>query len=119
VSLITRVILRRDDQLFLNDGIYGSFDELALPAWSAEYPRRVYGFGPAGRIRERNGELKPFKIFGPTCDTVDVLPRPMLLPHTIQQDDYIVFETMGAYSLALRTGFNGFYPNDWAIVEGD
>lgn len=119
VSLVTRVILRRGDQLFLNDGIYGSFDELALPAWSAEYPRRVYGFGPAGRLRERSGEHKPFKIFGPTCDTVDVLPRPMQLPHTIQQDDYIVFETMGAYSLALRTGFNGFYPNDWAIVDGD
>jgi ornithine decarboxylase len=118
-TLVTRVVLRRDDQLFLNDGIYGSFDELALPAWSAEYPRKVYGFGPAGRLRERTGELKPFKIFGPTCDTVDVLPRPMLLPHTIQQDDYIVFETMGAYSLALRTGFNGFYPNDWAIIEGD
>ena len=119
VSLVTRVILRRDDQLFLNDGIYGSFDELALPAWSAEYPRRVYCFGPNGRVRERTGELKPFKIFGPTCDTVDVLPRPMLLPHTLQQDDYIVFETMGAYSLALRTGFNGFYPNDWALIDGD
>jgi ornithine decarboxylase len=119
VSLVTRVILRRDDQLFLNDGIYGSFDELALPAWSAEYPRRVYCFGPNGRVRERTGEFKPFKIFGPTCDTVDVLPRPMLLPHTIQQDDYVVFETMGAYSLALRTGFNGFYPNDWALIDGD
>jgi ornithine decarboxylase len=119
VSLVTRVILRRDDQLFLNDGIYGSFDELALPAWTADYPRRVYAIGPSGRVRERNGETKPFKIFGPTCDTIDVLPRPLLLPKTIQQDDYIVFETMGAYSLALRTGFNGFYPNDWAIIEGD
>jgi ornithine decarboxylase len=119
VSLITRVILRRDDQLFLNDGIYGSFDELAVPAWTADYPRRVLGFGPSGRVRERRGELKPFKIFGPTCDTLDVLPRPLLLPKTIQQDDYIVFENMGAYSIALRTGFNGFYPNDWAIVDGE
>jgi ornithine decarboxylase len=119
VSLITRVILRRDDQLFLNDGIYGSFDELAVPAWTADYPRRVFGFGPSGRVRERRGELKPFKIFGPTCDTLDVLPRPLLLPKTIQQDDYIVFENMGAYSIALRTGFNGFYPNDWSIMDGE
>src|SRR6185369_2168209 len=119
VSLVTRVILRRDDQLFLNDGIYGSFDELAVPAWTADYPRRVFGFGPSGRVRERRGELKPFKIFGPTCDTLDVLPRPLLLPQTVQQDDYIVFETMGAYSIALRTGFNGFYPNDWAIIDGE
>ncbi len=118
-TLVARVILRRDDQLFLNDGIYGSFDELAVPAWTADYPRSVYCFGPNGRVRERRGELKPFKIFGPTCDTLDVLPRPLQLPQTIQQDDYIVFETMGAYSIALRTGFNGFYPNDWAIIDGE
>jgi len=48
-----------------------------------------------------------------------VLPRPLMLPKTIQQDDYVVLETVGAYSLALRTGFNGFYPNDWAIVDTD
>src|SRR5262245_14469392 len=119
VSLVTRVILRRDDQLFLNDGIYGTFDELSLPAWTADYPRHVYHVGPSGRVRERTGEIKPFKIFGPTCDTLDVLPRPLMLPKTIQQDDYVVLETVGAYSLALRTGFNGFYPNDWAIVNGD
>jgi ornithine decarboxylase len=117
VSLVTRVILRRDDQLFLNDGVYGTFDELALPAWTADYPRRVYSVGPSGRVRERTGEIKPFKIFGPTCDTLDALPRPLMLPKTIQQDDYVVLETVGAYSLALRTGFNGFYPDDWAIIE--
>jgi ornithine decarboxylase len=119
LSLVARVILRRDDQLFLNDGIYGTFDELAVPAWTADYPRRVYAVGPSGRVRERTGELKPFKIFGPTCDTLDVLPRPLHLPKSVQQDDYIVFDTVGAYSVALRTGFNGFYPNDWAIVDGN
>jgi ornithine decarboxylase len=79
----------------------------------------VFSFGPSGRVKERRGELKPFKIFGPTCDTLDVLPRPLQLPQSIQQDDYIVFENMGAYSIALRTGFNGFYPNDWAIIDGE
>jgi len=119
VSLVARVILRRDDQIFLNDGIYGSFDELSVPAWTADYPRRVYTFGTNQRVRERRGELKPFKIFGPTCDTLDVLPRPLQLPKTIQQDDYIVFENMGAYSIALRTGFNGFYPNDWVVLDAE
>jgi ornithine decarboxylase len=119
VSLIARVILRRDDQIFLNDGIYGSFDELSVPAWTADYPRRVYTYGPNGRVRERRGESKPFKVFGPTCDTLDVLPRPLTLPKTLQQDDYIVFENMGAYSIALRTGFNGFYPNDWVVFDAE
>jgi ornithine decarboxylase len=118
-SLVTRVILRRDDQLFLNDGIYGTFDELSLPAWTADYPRRVYSIGPSGRVRERTGEIKPFKIFGPTCDTLDVLPRPLMLPKTIQQDDYVVLETVGAYSIAIRTTFNGFYPDEWAIIDGE
>ena len=68
---------------------------------------------------EVGGELKPFKVFGPTCDTLDVLPRPLLLPKTLQQDDYIVFENMGAYSVALRTGFNGFYPNDWVVLDAE
>ena len=117
VSLVCRVILRKGDQLFLNDGIYGNMDELALSGWTAEYPRNIYGIGPDGKVLERTGEPTPFRIFGPTCDTIDVLSRPMMLPHTIQQDDYIVFQTMGAYSVALRTGFNGFYPDDWAIID--
>ena len=117
VTLICRVVLNKGEQLFLNDGIYGNMDELSLSGWTAEYPRRVYYLGPNGRVRERTGAMKPFKIFGPTCDTIDVLPRPMMLPATIEQDDYIVFEYMGAYSVALRTGFNGFYPDDWAIVD--
>jgi ornithine decarboxylase len=117
VTLICRVTLHKGEQLFLNDGIYGNMDELALSGWTAEYPRRVYRLDANGRAHERSGPMKPFKIFGPTCDTIDVLPRPMMLPATIQQDDYIVFETMGAYSVALRTGFNGFYPDDWATVD--
>jgi ornithine decarboxylase len=117
ISLVCRVILRKGDQLFLNDGIYGNMDELALSGWTAEYPRIIYGLGPDGKAHERLGEATPFRIFGPTCDTIDVLSRPMMLPHTIQQDDYIVFQTMGAYSVALRTGFNGFYPDDWAVID--
>jgi ornithine decarboxylase len=117
ISLVCRVILRKGDQLFLNDGIYGNMDELALSGWTAEYPRIIYGLGPDGKAHERIGEATPFRIFGPTCDTIDVLSRPMMLPHTIQQDDYIVFHTMGAYSVALRTGFNGFYPDDWAVID--
>jgi ornithine decarboxylase len=119
VTLVCRVILRKGDQLFLNDGIYGNFDELALSGWTAEYPRKIYGLDANGKAIERLGDNVPFRIFGPTCDTIDVLSRPMMLPHTIQQNDYIVFETMGAYSVALRTGFNGFYSDDWALIDDE
>ena len=119
LSLVTRVILRKDDKLYLNDGIYGSFDELTLPGWTAGYSHRVMMTGPDGRVRERTGEVKPFKVFGPTCDTLDVLPKPLLLPKTVQENDYLFFENVGAYSAAVRTHFNGFYPDDWAVIDGD
>jgi ornithine decarboxylase len=119
LSLVTRVILRKDDKLYLNDGIYGSFDELTLPGWTAGYSHRVLMTSPDGRVRERSGEAKPFKVFGPTCDTLDVLPKPLLLPQGVQQGDYIFFENVGAYSAAVRTHFNGFFPDDWAVIEGD
>ena len=32
ISVVTQVILRRGDRLYINDGIYGSFDEITFPA---------------------------------------------------------------------------------------
>jgi ornithine decarboxylase len=116
-TLITRVILNKGESLFLNDGSYGNMDELCQPGWTAEYVRKVYWLDEMGRAHERTGAPRPFRIYGPTCDTVDVLPKPMSLPGDIQFDDFIVFENAGAYSAACRTQFNGLFADDWAIVE--
>lgn len=116
LSLITQVLLRKGESLYLNDGVYGSFDELNLPGWTAHYRHRVWSLDADGRARPVAGEDKPFRAFGPTCDTLDVLHRPLMLPETIKGGDYIVFEDMAAYSVALRTDFNGFYPDTWAVV---
>ncbi len=116
VSLITQVILRKGDRLYINDGVYGSFDELTLPGWTADYPVRVFTPDAKGRALPLPGEHKPFRVYGPTCDTLDVLPRPLMLSDNIGPGDYIVFDAMGAYSVAVRTNFNGFYPDSWAMV---
>jgi len=58
--------------------------------------------GPIG-----NG-LKPFTVFGPTCDSNDQLPQPVCLPEDICEGDWIEFSLLGAYSNALNTNFNGF-----------
>ena len=116
LSLITQVILRKGDRLYINDGTYGSFDELTLPGWSADYPVRVFTLDARSRALPLPGATLPFRVFGPTCDTLDVLPRPIMLPANIGPNDYIVFDYMGAYSVAVRTTFNGFYPDTWCIV---
>ena len=88
----------------------------ALPGWTADYPLRVFSLDGKGGARLEPDGHKPFRVYGPTCDTLDVLPRPLMLPETIKPGDFIVIEAIGAYSIALRTNFNGFYPDTWAIV---
>ena len=116
VSLITQVFLRKGDALYINDGTYGSFDELTLPGWTADYHLRTFTADSRGRLREEPADGKAFRVYGPTCDTLDVLPRPLMLPKNIKAGDFIVFDAIGAYSVAVRTTFNGFYPDSWAIV---
>jgi ornithine decarboxylase len=45
-----------------------------------------------------------------------VLPRPFELPDKIAADDFIVFDSIGAYSVSSRTTFNGFYPDNWVQI---
>jgi ornithine decarboxylase len=116
MSLVTQVILRKGDKLYINDGIYGSFDELSLPGWMADYPIRVFSRSDDGAVSETAPGHTPFRVYGPTCDTLDVLPRPLMLPENIGPGDFIVFDAIGAYSVAVRTDFNGFFPDQWVIV---
>lgn len=116
MSLIAQVILRKGEALYLNDGVYGSFDELTLPGWNADYFIRTYRGDAKGKVRALETGHTPFRIFGPTCDTLDVLPRPLYLPEGIKTGDFIVFESIGAYSVAVRTNFNGFFPDTWVAT---
>jgi ornithine decarboxylase len=118
VTVITQVVSRKNDRLYLNDGTYGSFDELTLPGFDADYPNRVFTLDAMGRVMPRAGKTKPYRVYGPTCDTLDVLPRPQMLPESITPGDFVVFDAMGAYTVAVRTTFNGFWNDTWIEVDG-
>jgi ornithine decarboxylase len=121
-SLIVRVLLRKGRRLYINDGIWASLSD----SWVGKItlPAR---FIPDPAIRQRNGDeatIVPFKVCGATCDSVDILSRPFWLPETIDTGDWIEIGHIGAYSLSLRTRFNGFYPDTFVEVstpfeEGD
>jgi ornithine decarboxylase len=117
LSVITQVSMRRDHTLYINDGIYGSLNEYALKNWPVRYPLRVYTIAPNGRIREKKSRPAAFKLYGPTCDSLDVLHYLIDLPDTIASGDWIEFQKLGAYSCALRTAFNGFYPDTFVQIE--
>jgi ornithine decarboxylase len=114
MSVVTQVLLRKDERLYMNDGVWGSFIEPVISKGLVRYPTRVYRDG----MPLESEKVTEFTLFGPTCDSLDVLPRPFPLPANIQRGDWIEFGNMGAYSLTNRTGFNGFYPNTFACLEG-
>jgi ornithine decarboxylase len=113
-SLIVRVLLRKGRRLYINDGIWASLSD----SWTGKItlPAR---FIPDPAIRSRNGKAEnivPFKVCGATCDSVDILSRPFWLPETVDTGDWIEIGHIGAYSLSLRTRFNGFYPDTFVEV---
>lgn len=113
LSVIVRVLLRKGRRLYINDGVWGSLSD----AWTGKItlPARLI---PDPARRRRNGNeamLVPFRVCGATCDSVDILSRPFFLPETVDTGDWIEIGHIGAYSMALRTRFNGFYPE--IVVE--
>jgi ornithine decarboxylase len=117
ISLVTQVILRRGERLYMNDGIYGSFDEQRFAGFDEDYPPTALGLDAKGKIRTPGGEKRPFRVFGPTCDSADKLPRPLMLPDGIANGDFILFDAMGAYTVSSRSPFNGYYPDSWAVIS--
>ncbi|GAB4390223.1 type III PLP-dependent enzyme [Albidovulum sp.] len=94
--------VRDGEHVFLNDGTYGSLDELPI----AGMIDRITVLSPEGE--RRSGAARPRTIFGPTCDSVDRLPGETGLPGDIAEGDYLIVAGMGAYSTATNTRFNGF-----------
>ncbi|BAE49905.1 type III PLP-dependent enzyme [Paramagnetospirillum magneticum] len=107
-SLVVQVQARRGDMLFINDGVYGTLSDAGALAW--RYPCRL--IKAAGASHET---LQAFGFFGPTCDSLDRMPGPFLLPADTAEGDWIEIGQLGAYGACLRTGFNGF--NDLLRVE--
>ena len=116
ISLVTQVVMRRGDRLYLNDGIYGSFDEQRFISFDEDYPPSGITLDAKGKAKMLTGEKRPFRAYGPTCDSADVLPRPVMLPNSIANGDFILFDAMGAYTVSSRSNFNGYYPDGWAVI---
>ncbi len=108
-SLLTQIQLRKDTQLYINDGIYGSLSEMDQA--KIEPPARLIRL--AGAVSETSAG---YILNGPTCDSLDVLPSPIALPDDAREGDWIEIDQIGAYSNALATHFNGFYPETFVEV---
>ncbi len=107
-SLIVRVDARRGNELFVNDGSYGTLFDAAHMGFN--FPVRLVG------RRAEEGSLLPFSFWGPTCDTIDYMPGPFHLPASVKEGDYIEIGNTGAYGRAIGGRFNGYGDFEEAIL---
>ncbi len=108
-SVLVKVELRKGDALYLNDGSYGNLFDAAHTKWP--FPVKLIRDG------EASANLKPFRFYGPTCDSLDAMPGPFWLPDDIDEGDFIEIGMLGAYGVAMGTRFNGYGKTDTVIVE--
>ncbi len=110
MSVIVQVQLRKNNVIYINDGMYTNFAEVVLGKFSVP-PRLVRLDGAAS-----NNNID-YIVYGPTCDSVDVLPIMFRLPQDLREGDWIEVGLLGAYSLAASTTFNGFHSDVFVEIN--
>lgn len=104
-SVIGKSVRNGVPWLYLDDGAYGLFSGKFFDHKEFEFHLlRQY----AESSNRNNGKLVPYVVAGPTCDSIDVIAHPILLPSNIEIGDILCTHNMGAYSIVTACSFNGF-----------
>lgn len=82
---------------YLNDGIYGSFNCIY-------FDHTIPTILP---FNERDGKLYKSRLFGPTCDSIDLIADEIMLPE-LAISEIVYVENFGSYTVAASSNFNGF-----------
>jgi diaminopimelate decarboxylase len=90
---------------YLNDGIYGSFGCIYFDHNNPN----VLPFN------ERNDKVHKSRLFGPTCDSIDLISNEIMLPE-LAIGEWVYVENFGAYTVASSSNFNGFKTNVFKYI---
>jgi ornithine decarboxylase len=90
---------------YLNDGIYGSFGCIYF---DHNNPTIL-------PFNERNDKVHKSRLFGPTCDSIDLIANEIMLPE-LAIGEWIYIENFGAYTIASSSNFNGFKTNVFKYI---
>lgn len=117
-STLTRIELRKGRDLYLNEGTYGSLFDAGTCGW--RYPVSLYTdrYGPFVSLGDHHDQPQTaFRFFGPTCDSIDRMDGPFMLPDSAREGDWIEIHNLGAYGQVMATRFNGFYGTRTIVIE--
>ena len=90
---------------YLNDGVYNSFNCIMFD----HYQPTILPFN------ERDGKLIRSRLFGPTCDSIDLIQDIIMLPE-LAIGEWVYVENFGAYTVSASSGFNGFKTNIFKYI---
>jgi len=101
LNVIGKKVIKEDDNdnliiYYLNDGIYGSFNCIT-------YDHQQPVILP---FNERDGKLFKSKIYGATCDSMDMIGENIMLPD-LSIGEWVYVENFGSYTVASSSEFNG------------
>ncbi len=113
MSLIVQIHARYGDQIFINAGRYHGMLEMAMA--NIEHPVKL--FRNSGIVERDISEMERFIVQGATCDSLDKLLAPVLLPKDAQEGDWLEFGQVGSYSSSLLTNFNGIQGGEIVICN--
>ncbi|KAK9766198.1 Ornithine decarboxylase [Basidiobolus ranarum] len=98
---------------YLNEGLYGCFSRVPSQLIIVKPKILLYNgefsYRPDCELENQLLEEPRYDsiVWGPTCDTTDCLFKSISLPE-LEVNDWLVFESMGAYTTSASTVFNGF-----------
>ncbi|KAJ9089427.1 Ornithine decarboxylase [Entomophthora muscae] len=105
-------IVSKDDhptfKYYINDGVYGSFNcimfdhAVIVPKVLKYRDTLVHEAGVS--VSE---PLYESSVWGPTCDSLDVITKSCFLP-ALAVGDWLYFSDLGAYTICAASEFNGF-----------
>ena len=103
MTLYTPVIGVKGSGLTISESLYGSFNCILFDHAQPQIKEFLDEFG--NKIEE--GSTRLTTIFGSTCDGADIIYKEYPMPVELDEGNWIVWENMGAYTLAATTKFNG------------
>ena len=100
---------------YINDGVYGAFNCIMFDHQT-----------PQPYVLCLNGSLHvpasvpmcASSVWGPTCDSIDVVCPVTQLPRTLEVGDWLAFDNMGAYTICAASQFNGFQVSNVVYTSG-
>ena len=105
--LKVQVIAKTNRGIFLDNGIYQELNVYHRDHW--KFPMLTHYYDHETGIIEEICDYVTMNVFGPTCDSYDVMEK-ILFPADIQTNDTIFLSNMGAYTSAGAVNFNGIIP---------